>query len=213
MRRALLAGATGLIGGMLLEKLLASPEYARVIVLARRPLPRAHDKLQVEIVDFGRLPALPAVDDVFCCLGTTIRKAGSQEAFRRVDHDYVLALAQRARAAGSARFLMVSALGADASSRVFYNRVKGETERDIAVTGLDAWFFRPSLLDGPREENRPGERLALVVMRVIGPLMVGPLARYRAIPASTVAQAMLRVAGNGQPAPGPIESEQIQGLG
>ena len=212
-RTAVLAGATGLVGGLLLRRLLDAPDYARVIVLTRRPLQIVQAKLTVETADFERLPELPpGVDAVYCCLGTTLAKAGNRQAFARVDHDHVVALGRRAREAGARRFLMVSALGADAGSRVFYNRVKGETERDVAALGIDAWFFRPSLLDGPRVEFRLGERIGLAVARLIGPLLRGPLARYRAIGADAVAAAMLYVGRTGRPPPGAIESDAISRL-
>jgi uncharacterized protein YbjT (DUF2867 family) len=213
LRSALIAGASGLVGSHLLACLLASPGYARVVVLARRAPHLSHEKLQVEIVDFDRLPPLPGpLDDVFCCLGTTIATAGSREAFSRVDHDYPVELARRSREAGARRFLMVSALGADPGSRVFYNRVKGEAERDVAATGIDAWFLRPSLIDGPRPEFRLGERIGLMLARTIAPVLRGRLARYRAIHADRIACAMLRVASSGEPGPGAIESDRIARL-
>jgi uncharacterized protein YbjT (DUF2867 family) len=193
--------------------LLADPDYARVIVLARRAPHLSHDKLQTEIVDFEHLTSLPGpVDDVFCCLGTTLARAGSKAAFRRVDHDYVVALAKLAQQAGAQRFLMISALGADSRSQIFYNRVKGEAERDVAAAAIDAWSFRPSLLDGPRREFRFGERAGLAVMRILGPVLRGSLAKYRAIHADAVAAAMIRVARTGQPPPGAIESDVIARL-
>ncbi len=136
-RQALLAGATGLIGGHVLTRLLAHPAYSRVEILVRRELPIRDPKLVQRVVDFERLEAVAgtAAQDVFCCLGTTIGKAGSQEAFRRVDHDFPLALANFAKAAGAQQFLMVSSLGADSKSSVFYSRVKGETEHDVTAAG------------------------------------------------------------------------------
>ncbi|WP_374402207.1 oxidoreductase [Niveibacterium sp.] len=212
-RTALIAGASGLVGRELLAMLLASPEYGRVIALVRRPSGLQHPKLDERMVDFAALPVADptlAADDFFCCLGTTIRVAGTQEAFRIVDHNYPLALGQLAKSAGARRFLLISALGADADSTVFYNRVKGETERDLAALGLPAlWCLRPSLLDGQRQESRPGERIALAIGRLIAPLMGGPLRRYRPVGAKTVARAMLRCAlGDGGP-PGAVESEEI----
>ncbi len=197
--------------------LLASPEYGRVVALVRRPTGLQHAKLHEQIVDFSALPAdtpdLQA-DDVFCCLGTTIRVAGSQAAFRAVDHDYPLALGQLAKKVGAQRFLLISALGADAASKVFYNRTKGETERDLANLRLPAlWCMRPSLLDGDRAESRPGERVALVFGRAVAPLMLGPLRRYRPISTVAVARAMLRCALGEGPAPGAVESEEIARLG
>ena len=214
-KNALLAGATGLIGGYLLRRLLAHPSYARVEILVRRELPIRDPKLTQHIVEFARLSdGAPGVapDDVFCCLGTTIRKAGSEEAFRRVDYDYPLALARFAKAAGAGKFLMVSALGADPKSAVFYNRVKGEVEQAIAAIGLPAAYsFRPSLLTGPRAEHRPGEKIGIAVGKLIAPLLIGALRKYRPIHADTVAAAMV-YAANHDVAAGAIESDAIARL-
>jgi len=207
----LIAGATGLVGGHLLRRLLAHASYARVEVLVRRELSISHPKISQRIVDFERLDfgMADAVDDVFCCLGTTIKKAGSQDAFRRVDHDYPLMLARMAKAAGARQFVMVSALGADPHSSVFYSRVKGETERDIAVVGLPkVIFMRPSILLGERGEHRPGEKAGIFIGRLIAPLLFGPLRTYRPIPADDVAAAMIYAANHDAPA-GPVDSDDI----
>jgi uncharacterized protein YbjT (DUF2867 family) len=214
-RRALLAGASGLVGSGCLQRLLANGQYTQVVALVRRPLPLAHEKLTQAVVDFDRLestsPAGP-IDDVYCCLGTTIRKAGSQAAFRRVDFDYPVALARAARTRGASRFLLVSALGADPSSRVFYNRVKGEVEEAVRSAGIEqTWFFRPSLLLGERAESRPAERAGIAFARLVSPLLRGPLFRYRAVEADAVAAAMISVALHGHPS-GPIESDEIARL-
>ena len=214
-KNALLAGATGLVGGYLLRRLLAHPSYARVEILVRRELPIRDPKLTQHIVEFARLSdGAPGVapDDVFCCLGTTIRKAGSEEAFRRVDYDYPLALARLTKAAGAGKFLMVSALGADPKSAVFYNRVKGEVEQAFAAIGLPSvYFFRPSLLTGPRAEHRPGERVGIAVGMLIAPLLIGGLRKYRPIHADCVAAAMV-YAANHDVAVGVIESDAIARL-
>lgn len=209
-----MAGASGLIGGHLLRRLLSHAEYARVHVLTRRALSISDPKIIQHRVDFERLAASfsEAADDMFCCLGTTLKQAGSREAFRRVDHDYPLAFANLARLAGARVFLMVSALGSDAHSPVFYNRVKGETERDIAALGLPrVVFLRPSLLLGERREFRAGEKAGAVVGRLIAPLLVGRLRRYRPIAADDVAAAMLYVATHESRA-GPVESDAIARL-
>ena len=212
-KSALIAGATGLVGVQCLARLLEHPAYDRVTVLSRRPIARSHAKLHVDLVDFDGLRSLGEhCDDLFCCLGTTIRKAGSQEAFRRVDHDYPLALAKLGKAAGAQQFLLVSALGADAQSSVFYSRVKGETERDIAAIGLPkVSFMRPSILLGERHEQRPGERAGIFVGKLIAPLLLGPLRKYRPIHADDVAAAMLYVA-NHDVRPGPVGSDEIAWL-
>ncbi len=196
MRTALIAGASGLVGGFLLRQLLDSPEYDLVIALGRRPLELAHPKLVSVTVDFAALDQVTAdlrCADAFCCLGTTIRQAGSRAAFRAVDHVAVLAFAWAAQRHGAKRLFVVSALGADAGSRVFYHRVKGETEAALAVLGFATLaIFRPSLLLGPRSELRLGERTGQALLWVLEPLLLGRLRQYRAIQAEAVARAMVR---------------------
>ena len=206
-RAALLVGATGLIGSFLLQRLLESPAYARVTVWARRNLEQAHPKLMCEKVDFERLHERRVeAEDAFCCLGTTIKTAGSQEAFRQVDYDYPVALAIAAAGGGAKRLLVVSALGANPDSRVFYSRVKGEMEIAVRAAGVPATiFFRPSLLSGPRAEVRRGERIGEAIGKVLGPL----LGKYRPIHADLVAAAMLRSALENRPS-GVIESGEIR---
>jgi uncharacterized protein YbjT (DUF2867 family) len=202
-------GATGLIGSFLLERLLASPACANVHVWTRRNLERQHPKIRAQAVDFERLPDLRAdADDVYCCLGTTIKQAGSQQAFRRVDHDYPVALAKAAARDGAKRLLVVSALGANARSGVFYNRVKGEMEEAVRAAGVRTTIlFRPSLLSGPRAQARLGEQAGLVVGAVLGPL----LGRYRPIHGDLVAAAMVEAAQRDLPSQ-VLESEQIRAL-
>lgn len=213
-RAALVAGATGLVGGFLLMELLSAPQYKRVIVLGRRRLPLDHPKLSqrlVETDEFEEQARLAAAEDVFCCLGTTISKAGSREAFRRVDFDAVLALARGAKAGGARRFLLVSSAGADAGSRLFYSRVKGEAEDAVARLGFEAChLLRPSLLMGPRAERRPFERLAQRLLAPASRLMVGPLLRYRPIEARDVARAMAAMALKGHAGTHHWESDALQ---
>lgn len=215
-RTALLAGATGLVGSHCLSQLLRDPLYDRVVVVARRPLPMNDPKLDTRLVDFDRLADadLPPADDVYCALGTTIRRAGSRDAFRHVDHDYVVALARRSADRGASRFVLVSALGANPRSSVFYSRVKGETERDVASVGFDAvHLLRPSLLTGERSERRPRERLAIAVFTRIAPLLVGPLRRYRPVAAEVVARAMRAVARGDDRGTHVHESDRLAALG
>jgi len=215
MRSALLVGATGLVGSRLLTRLIAHPEYERVTAWVRRPVSLEIHKFAQVAVDFERLQEHAhdvSAEDVYVALGTTIKTAGSQEAFRRVDHDYPLELARIALRQGAKRFLMVTALGADAQSRVFYNRVKGEVETDIRTLGLPkVWFFRPSLLIGNRVESRSGERVGVAVGKVIAPLLVGPLRRYRPVAADAVAAAMIYAATRDVQS-GVVESEEIARL-
>jgi uncharacterized protein YbjT (DUF2867 family) len=214
---ALLLGATGLVGGHVLDLLLADPAYRRVTVLARRPVARMDSKLDQRTADFDRLGDHDisfAVDDVFCCLGTTIAIAGSQEAFRRVDHDYVVDAARLAAEHGARRFLLVTAAGANARSRIFYNRVKGETEDAVRALPLEGVvILRPSLLLGERTGERSGEKLAQRLMPVLGWMMVGRLRRYRAVEAATVARAMVRLAKEAPRGVRVVESDEIQRIG
>ncbi|MEM1178611.1 MAG: NAD(P)H-binding protein, partial [Acidobacteriota bacterium] len=195
----LLVGATGLVGGHLLRLLVASPRYRTVYAPARRELPIQDPKLRPRRVDFNRLDdaedEIFAVEDVFCALGTTIKKAGSQEAFRRVDQHYVVEVARRARDAGARRFTLVSSIGADAESTNFYLEVKGAAEDDVAACGYpELHILRPSLLVGDRKELRPGERAAVLGSKLFAPLLCGPVAQYRPVHARTVAAAMLGAA-------------------
>ena len=218
MPTALIAGASGLVGRNLLEQLLASPEYDRVIALGRRPPEQTRPKLVPVVADFAALDQVTAdlrCDDAFCCLGSTIKQAGSPENFRAVDHGAVLAFAWAARRSGAARFFLVSSLGADASSRFLYNRVKGETEEALGVLGFSTLgIFRPSLLLGARREFRLGERVSAVALWLAEPLLLGRLRPYRAIPAEVVARAMLRCSF-GQQGQGVLifRSDEIQDLG
>ena len=193
MRRVVLAGATGLVGQSILAGLLADATVGEVHVVARRASLISHAKLRAHVVDFTDLPVFPAVDEVYLALGTTIRLAGSQAAFRAVDLDANLAVARAARAAGATRAGLVSAMGADARSSVFYNRVKGELEDALPALGFDALVVaRPSLLLGDRaalgQPARLVEALSMRVARVLAPLIPQ---NYRAIDVTQVALALL----------------------
>jgi len=188
-----LAGATGLVGRAILEGMLADDSVTAVHSLGRRKLAIAHPKLTSHVVDFAALPPLPAVDEVYVALGTTIKIAGSQAAFRAVDFDANLAVARAALGAGARRAGLVSAMGADAKSRVFYNRVKGELEDAVAQLPFDGLVIaRPSLLVGDREAlgqpERPLEKISAVVSGFVRPLIP---ANYRPVAAVDVARALL----------------------
>jgi len=197
-KTALLAGASGLIGSQLLPLLLASERYAKVIVVGRRALPVLHPKLVQVVTELDRLEDVRLqliADDVFCCLGTTMKQAGSKEAFYRVDYLYVVTLAAVAASNFAAQFMVVSSLGADPASRVYYSKVKGEMEEAVRQAPFRAiHIFRPSLLLGKRAAPRLGERLGAVVLKGLKPLLRGPLQKYRAVEAGAVARAMLRAA-------------------
>jgi uncharacterized protein YbjT (DUF2867 family) len=192
-RTALIAGASGLVGGECLRRLLASGTYAKVAVLTRRSLGAAakHPKLHEIVIDFAQLDSINAelrADHVFCALGTTIRKAGSQEKFRQVDFEYPRRLAQLTLANGARHLSLVSALGASSKSGVFYSRVKGELEDELRAMGWPSLcLLRPSVIAGDRQESRPLERLGEMLLRF------GP-ASYRPVAAGRIAAAMIATA-------------------
>ena len=207
--KLLLAGATGLVGGHVLAQALADPRIDAVVAPARRALP-AHPKLHAPAVDFDALPddaSWWAADAAISALGTTIRNAGSQEGFRRVDHGYQLAVAKLAGRHGTPVFVLNSALGADPASRVFYNRVKGELERDLASLDFASLtFVRPGLIGGERRENRPAERAALALLGILGPVL--PRA-WRINPARRIAAAMIEAAIAARPGTHVLSSAEL----
>lgn len=209
-RVALVAGSTGLIGSQLLELLLGDGRYSKVIALSRKPLSISNPKLENVVLEADKLKSHNELkaDDIYCCLGTTIRQAKSKEAFRKVDFDYPVALATLLKANGANQFLLVSALGSDRNSRIFYNRVKGEVEETIDKIGFSTYhIFRPSLLIGPRKEVRAGEDAAKVVYKIFGFLIP---AKYKGIESIKVARAMLSVAKNDKPGKFIYESDRLQ---
>ena len=204
----LLAGATGLTGEHLLDRLLNERTVERVLAPSRRPL-AAHPHLENPVGELADLlPQLGGpVDTAFCCLGSTIRQAGSQEAFRAIDLDLVVAVGRRAQELGARHYLVISALGADRGSSVFYNRVKGEMEDALRDQGWpQLTLARPSLLLGPRQEFRLGERLAAPLMRLIP-------GKYRGIEACTLARALWRLALETGEGTRVVESDELRRLG
>jgi uncharacterized protein YbjT (DUF2867 family) len=193
-RTVLIAGASGLVGRELLAGLLADDTVVAVHSLGRRDVELSHPKLTQHRIDYSKaLPALPRVGEAFIALGTTIKVAGSQAAFRAVDHDAVLAVARAAKAAGATRLGVVSAMGADKGSTIFYNRVKGETEEALAALGFETLVIaRPSFLVGDREALgqpvRGGEKLAQRVSRLLAPLIPD---NFKSIDAKLVARALM----------------------
>jgi uncharacterized protein YbjT (DUF2867 family) len=199
LRIAMVLGATGLVGKAVTEELLNREGWDEVRVLVRIPLGLQHPKLKQIVVDWENLAGykeqFDGVHSIFCCLGTTIKKAGSQEQFERVDLQYPLDAATIASDSGVRQFLSVSSVGASAKSRNFYSRTKGRTEDGLIAIGFQGLhLFRPSLLLGHREEFRLGERVAARLMKVLDFVMVGKAAKYRAIPGKTVARAMVNIA-------------------
>lgn len=209
MKTVMLVGATGLVGQHVLHKALASEQVGRVVAPTRRALP-AHPKLHNPVVDFDHLPEdVPwwAVDAVVCALGTTLKVAGSQAAFYRVDHDLPLRVAQLALRHGAQAYALNSALGADPHSRVFYSRTKGELERDLQALGFPSLtLVRPGLIGGERHESRPAEQIGVRVSQWLGPLLPP---RYRVVPAERIAHHLLRSALAAEPGCTVLPSEAL----
>lgn len=213
MKSLLLVGVTGLVGQSVLAQALADPRVAEVVALTRRPLNTpapSRVRLRNPVVDFDALPDTAEVwtaDSVICTLGTTRKQAGSEAAFRKVDFDYPLSIARRARQAGAQAYALNSSLGADPRSRVFYSRTKGELEEALRTCGYPSLtFVRPGLLGGQRSEFRLGERIASLVLRLARPIVPR---RYRVVPAERVAQALLEAALNPVSGVNILESEQL----
>jgi len=216
-KTAVVAGSTGLVGKQLVEILESSREYEAVVALVRKGSNFIHDRVFTVEVDFDHLEKYASdlkAEDVFCCLGTTMKKAGSKENFYKVDYEYPLKLARIAEQNNSDKFNIISATGADSTSAFYYSRVKGDIEKAISELNIPTInIFRPSLLIGNRDEKRKGEEIGAVVAKILNPVLIGRFRKYRAIEALMVARAMLNV--NQKPAEGIhiFESNRIQELG
>ncbi|MCZ8515529.1 oxidoreductase [Paenibacillus filicis] len=213
---AIVAGATGLIGTELMRLLLQDPDYDKVIALVRRPAFEPQDKLRQIVTDWTPEDIERSLRDelrhahVFCALGTTIKKAKTQEQFRKVDLEYPLLLGRMAAKHGASCYLLVSAMGANRRSGIFYSRVKGEVEEGLQEMGLKSLhIFRPSFLLGNRSEFRLGERVAQSLSGILSKIMVGSLRPYRPIPALSVAEGMIRAAKSGREGVMVYSSHQI----
>jgi uncharacterized protein YbjT (DUF2867 family) len=213
MKTVVIAGATGLVGRECVKLMLGDPEVRAVHALVRCKTETRHLKYLDHLVDWrqlenGRVVGKNGLDIGLCCLGTTMKNAGSEAAFKQVDLDYVLAFAHFAKARGARTFAMVSALGADAKSRVFYNRIKGEAEAMVRTVGFESLtIIRPSFLAGDRVESRPGERLAIAALSALKPIVP---AKYRPISVRTVAAALVSSAIAGGGGVRVIESDELQ---
>lgn len=216
-KKAVIVGATGLIGNELLHELINANEYEIVYAFVRRPLGINHPKLKELQVDFSHLENYReylAVDDVFICLGTTIKKAKTQEAMYKVDVEYPVEIARLAKKAGATHYLLVSSMNANPKSVIFYSRMKGELEEKVKALGYKQLsIFRPSLLLGDRKEFRLGEEFAAVLSKVLGFVFVGSMRKYRAIEGKTVAKAMYKVAQNKEQGKVIYPSEEIAEIG
>jgi len=190
----LLAGATGLVGTQVLQQLLADTRCTGVLAITRRPMTQTHPKLRNQVIDFERLDhwTAPRMEAVICALGSTMKQAGSREAFYRIDHDYPITIARAAHAQGTSVFVLNSAAGANPQSRIFYNRVKGELERDLRQIGfVSLTFVRPGLIGGKRQARRTGEHIGSVVLGALGPILPR---RLRINPVEHIAAAMVSAA-------------------
>ncbi|GFR85065.1 oxidoreductase [Elysia marginata] len=196
-RIALVVGSTGATGAQLIKRMLASDHVAQIVIVHYRPTQWAtHPKVieyQIKPDELGQITGLPYIDEVFCCLGTTIGKAGSKDAFRKVDHDYVIALAQWIVANHQPRLHLISAYGANAQSRAFYMRVKGEVEASLKTMGLASLvIYQPSLLHGERDEFRPAERIGFYALSVLAAIPLQAIRWYRPTRISALAEAMFQ---------------------
>ncbi|WKK84979.2 NAD-dependent epimerase/dehydratase family protein [Marivirga arenosa] len=217
-KTALIAGATGLVGGHLLDQILEDEQYSKVIVLSRRSLGGDDGKLKECIIkDFDKLEdhiSELQADDYFCCLGTTMKKAGSKAAFKKVDFEYPVSLAAIARENNASSFHLISAMGADSNSFIFYNKVKGETEDAIKSMKLNkAFIYRPSFIAGERTEKRTAEKAALWFADKLDFIFSGPLKKYAAVDASKIASSMIKMAHSNNSTFKVLLSDEINEIG
>ncbi|MBM7621473.1 uncharacterized protein YbjT (DUF2867 family) [Bacillus tianshenii] len=216
-KSAMILGSTGLIGRNLTNEILENSEYRSICTMVRRPTNLSHPKLKEVVIDFSRLSDNASefqVDEVFICLGTTRKQAGSKGSFKKVDYDYVVEAAMLAKAQGVQRIAVVSAIGADSQSRFFYSRIKGQMEEAVSSIGIPStYFFRPSLLLGERKEVRPGEKMGEWLGKVVQPILIGKLGRYRSIEGEKVAKAMVAFMKNSKKGVHFVESDLIQKIG
>ncbi|MCB1176488.1 MAG: oxidoreductase [Leptospiraceae bacterium] len=212
--KAAIIGTTGLIGGHLLRLLSVDEYYEKVNSISRRPMDIGHSRIKNYTINFdamGNYKDAFNVDVVFCTLGTTIKKAGSQEEFRKVDYEYVLESAKISKEMGVSKFLVVTALGSDANSMIFYNKVKGEIENALSSLSLPyLGVFQPSLLLGERGEVRTGEKVGEIFMGALSFVFIGPLKKYKAIKAETVARSMIKISKMDKKGIEFIESDKIE---
>ena len=198
MKKAIVFGATGFIGSHLLRDLLNNPDYEQVIAVTRKPLALNHARLTTLIGDLASLPALKpqlVADEVFIALGTTRKHTPDEAEYYKIDHDYPVLAAEIAKANGAKSVFLVTAVGANAGSKVFYVRTKGEVERDVLALNFDhTHIFRPSMILGQRDEDRPRERLFVAAWGVLNPLLVGPVDRYRGLAGDEIARAIANAA-------------------
>ena len=215
--KAILLGASGLIGRNLLTRLLDSPDYTQVLAIGRSALNIQHPKLKELIVDFDHINQYAADiqgDVVFCCLGSTNSRTPDKVQYKKIDYQYPLDVGSIAQSNGATSYHLVSAIGADVNSSLFYPKTKGEVERDLkAIPFKSIYIYRPSLLDGNRQEKRTAEKIMIGLMRFLNPLLIGGLKKYRSIKIETVASAMLKESLTDKKGVFIYASDQIEALG
>lgn len=209
-------GATGLTGNALLKLLVRDDRYGKIKLFSRSSTGIQHEKIEEHLVDLFKLEDLKEhfkAEEVFCCIGTTQSKTPNKETYHKVDYGIPVSAAKLSKENGITTFAVISALGADAGSKMFYNKTKGEMERDVLAKGIkNTYIFQPSLIAGDREEKRSMEKIAQNVMKVMNPLMLGPLKKYRSIHPQTIANAMVKAA-NSKYNKTHILSDEIQKIG
>lgn len=215
LKTAILLGATGLTGGLLLQELIKDKHYQKIILFTRSEVAVKNKKIEEHVVDLLYLEAFKdhfIANDVFCCIGTTKSKTPNEEVYREIDYGIPVKAARIAKENGVENFLVISAMGADENSKMFYNRIKGEMEKEVLAQNIqNTYIFRPALIAGDREEKRFFESLAKNAMRVLNYVMVGPLKPYRSISPEIIAKAMVIVANKGY-SKSVIPSDEIKNI-
>jgi uncharacterized protein YbjT (DUF2867 family) len=213
MKSAILLGATGLTGGILLKKLLKDPRYGKIILFSRSSVKIENKRIEEHLVDLFQLENYREqfkADQVFCCIGTTKSKTPNKETYRKIDYGIPVTAAKLCKENGISTFAVISALGANPDSGMFYNKVKGEMQRDVLAQNIkNTYIFQPSLIAGDRQEKRFFENLAKQAMKILNYALIGPLKKYRSIHPETIARAMLIVT-NKDYGKSIIESEEIK---
>jgi uncharacterized protein YbjT (DUF2867 family) len=202
-KTAIVLGATGLTGGILLRELLEDPRYGRVLVFSRSPVGMDHPRLEEHLGDLMSLSEFKVhfkADEVYCCIGTTKAKTPDQEKYRAIDFGIPVSAARLCSENGIGAFLVISSLGADPGSRIFYSKVKGEMEEAVLQQGIArTYILQPSIIGGERNENRMGEQIAKKLFSALKYLLIGPLKKYRSIPPEAIARAMIWLANSDYP--------------
>lgn len=216
-KTAILIGASGLVGNEVLNLLLNDAGFDKINVFVRKPLPVNHPKLEQHIIDFDQIykfTDLVKGDVLFCCLGTTIKTAGSKEEFKKVDYAYPLAFAKIAKQNGIHKFIIISSLGANSNTSNFYLKVKGDIEKELEKLKFPSLIIvRPSMLLGDRKEFRMGESIGKIVMKLVSILFIGKLKKYKAIEATTVAKAMVKLSESDSEGISVIQSDRLMEIG